>query len=152
MKLGDYQARFDEEPGYLDYARIAPVGRTVLEEQTALSSVLAHARFGSVNGLMAQHDRMRQAVGALGGFRPDQVVFQPNTSSGLMHAMFGLTGGVAVSPLEFPSLTFAVRRAAEALGVLSPLWLETENGRVTPGNLRDQLTSSVAAVAVSLVD
>jgi selenocysteine lyase/cysteine desulfurase len=152
MNLEDYQARFDEEPGYLDYARVAPVGRTVLEEQTALASVLAHARFGSVAGLSAQHDRMRAAVAALGGFRPDQVVFQPNATTGLMHTMFGLTGGIAVSPQEFPSMTYAVRRAADALGVLAPVWLETDDGRITPGNLRDQLTSSVVAVAVSLVD
>ncbi|TPX00935.1 aminotransferase class V-fold PLP-dependent enzyme, partial [Schumannella luteola] len=33
-----------------------------------------------------------------------------------------------------------------------PLWLETDHGRVTPGNIRDQLDSSVVAVAVSLVD
>ena len=152
MRLDEYQDRFDEEPGYLDYARIAPVGRTVLEEQTALSGVLAHSRFGAMGGLLAQHDRMKAAVAALGGFRPDQVVFQPNTTSGLMHTMFGITGGVAVSPDEFPSMTYAVQRAADTLGVLSPVWLETEGGRVTPGNLRDQLTSSVVAVAVSLVD
>jgi len=152
VNLEDYQARFDEEPGYLDYARLAPVGRTVLEEQAALSGVLAHARFGSVGGLPAQHDRMRAAVAALGGFRPDQVVFQPNATTGLMHTMFGITGGVAVSPQEFPSMTYAVRRATDALGVLAPVWLDTDDGRVTPGNLRDQLTSSVVAVAVSLVD
>ncbi|WP_395638316.1 aminotransferase class V-fold PLP-dependent enzyme [Pseudolysinimonas sp.] len=152
MNLTDYQARFDEEPGYLDYARVAPMGRAALEEQTALASVLAHARFGSVAGLLAQHDRMRAAVAALGGFRPDQVVFQPNASTGLLHTMFGITGGVAVSPREFPSMTYAVQRAADALGVLAPLWLETDDGRVTPGNLRDQLTPSVVAVAVSLVD
>lgn len=152
MRLDEYQDRFDEEPGYLDFARIAPVGRTVLEEQTALSGVLAHSRFGAMGGLLAQHDRMKAAVAALGGFRPDQVVFQPNTTSGLMHTMFGITGGVAVSPDEFPSMTYAVQRAADTLGVLSPVWLETEGGRVTPGNLRDQLTSSVVAVAVSLVD
>jgi selenocysteine lyase/cysteine desulfurase len=152
LALDEYQARFEEEPGYLDYARVAPVGRTVLEEQTALSGVLAHARFGSVGGLSAQHDRMRDAVGVLGGFRPDQVVFQPNASTGLMHTMFGMTGGVALSPQEFPSVTYAVQRAADTLGVLAPVWLETDDGRVTPGNLRDQLTASVAAVAVSLVD
>lgn len=152
MNLGDYQERFEEEPGYLDYARVGPVGRTVLEEQTALSGVLAHARFGSLGALLTQHDRLRDAVAAVGGFRPDQVVFQPSTSQGLMHTMFGITGGVALAPTEFPSLTFAVRRAADSLGVLAPLWLETEDGRVTPGNLRDQLTPSVVAVAVSLVD
>ena len=37
-----------------------------------------------------------------------------------MHAMFGITGGVALSPAEFPSLTFAAARAAESLGVLHP--------------------------------
>ena len=152
MNLGDYRARFDEEPGYLDYARLAPVGRTVLEEQAALSGVLEHLRFGSVNALLTQHDRMRAAVAAVGGFRADQVVFQPNTSQALMHVAFGLTGGLALSPTEFPSLTFAAKRAADSLGVLKPLWLETENGRVTPGNLRDQLDPSVVAVGVSLVD
>lgn len=152
LALGDYQARFDEEPGYLDFARLAPIGRTVREEETALSDVLSHLRFGSVNALLTQHDRMREAVAAVGGFRPDQVVFQPNTSQALMHVAFGLTGGLAVSPTEFPSLTFAAQRAADSLGVLAPLWLETEDGRVTPGNLRDQLTPSVVAVGVSLVD
>ena len=68
----------------------------------------------------------RVAVAALGGFRPDQVVFQPGTTQGLMHTMFGITGGVALSPTEFPSLTFAATRAAASLGVLAPLWLETE--------------------------
>ncbi len=152
MRLEDYQARFDEEPGYLDFARIAPVGRTVIEEHTALSGVLAHARFGSIGALAVQHDRLRAAVAALCGFRPDQVVFQPNTTSGLMHTMFGITGAVAVSPDEFPSMTYAVQRAADTLGVLTPVWLQTDGGRVTPGNLRDQLTASVVAVAVSLVD
>ncbi|MEO8529310.1 MAG: aminotransferase class V-fold PLP-dependent enzyme [Pseudolysinimonas sp.] len=150
--LKDYQAGFSEEPGYLDYARIAPVGRAVLEEQTALGTMLATARFGSLGVLLSQHDRMRRAVAAVGGFRPDQVVFQPNTSQGLMHTMFGITGTVAVSPTEFPSLTFAVSRATSALGGVVPLWLQTDAGRVTPGILRDQLTPAVVAVGVSLVD
>lgn len=152
IALREYQDRFGEEPGYLDYARIGPIGRSAIEEQTALTSALEHARFGSLSALLTQHDRMKDAVATLGGFRPDQVVFQPSTSQGLMHTMFGITGGVALAPTEFPSLTFAVARAAATLGVLAPLWLETEDGRVTPGNLRDQLTSSVVAVAVSLVD
>jgi selenocysteine lyase/cysteine desulfurase len=152
LTLGEFQDRFDEEPGYLDYARIGPVGKTAVEERIALISVLEHARFGSLSALLTQHDRLKEAVAHLGGFRPDQVVFQPSTSQGLMHTMFGITGGVALSPREFPSLTFAATRAASALGVLTPLWLDTEDGRVTPGNLRDQLTSSVVAVAVSPVD
>jgi selenocysteine lyase/cysteine desulfurase len=153
LTIEDYIERFDEEPGFLDFARVGPVGRTVQEELTAQWSVLARARFGSLDELLA-HDsaRLAAAVSRLTGFRPDQVVFQPNTSQGLMHAMFGLTGGVALSAAEFPSLTFAAVRSSQSLGVLRPSWLETDHGRVTPGNLRDQLDPSIVAVAVSLVD
>jgi selenocysteine lyase/cysteine desulfurase len=69
-----------------------------------------------------------------------------------MHAMFGLTGGVLMSRAEFPSLPFAAVRAEQSLSVTAPLWLETDHGRVTPGQIRDQLTSTTVAVAVSLVD
>src|SRR6185312_6761162 len=152
MRIDEYAARFDEEPGYLDFSRVGPVGRTVQEELSAQYAALARARFGSLDGVMDQGDRVNAAVAALTGFRTDQIVFQPNTSQGLMHVMFGITGGVAVSPAEFPSLTFAAVRAAQSLGVLAPNWLETDHGRVTPGNLREQLTSSIVAVGVSLVD
>ena len=152
MDIDGYVAQFTDEPGYLDFARIGPVGRGVKDEEYALSGLLGRARFGSLDLLEAQDVRVREAVAALIDFDPAQVVFQPNTSQGLMHAMFGITGGVALSPAEFPSVTFAAVRAAESLGVLVPQWLETDDGRVTPGNLRDQLDSSTVAVAVSLVD
>ncbi|HTL41459.1 MAG TPA: aminotransferase [Pseudolysinimonas sp.] len=155
MNVGDYAARFDEEPGYLDFARFGPIGAAVVEEEAALVPLLARARFGSLDPMMppVQSQRVQQAVSRLTGFRPDQVVFQPNTSQGLMHAMFGITGGVALSAAEFPSLTFAATRAAQALGVLQPHWMSTEPGRVTPGGIRGQeLPASVVAVAVSLVD
>ncbi len=155
MDIDAYAARFDEEPGYLDFARLGPVGAAVVEEEAALMPLLARARFGSLGALLppGQDPRVRAAVAALTGFRPDQIVFQPNTSQGLMHVMFGITGGVALSPAEFPSLTFAVRRAEQALGVVSPVWLDTEPGRMTPGGIREQdLPSSAVAVALSLVD
>ena len=153
--LETYISRFDEEPGYLDFARFGPVGAAVIEEEASLMPVLARARFGALTSVIdtTPHDRVRVAVSGLTGFRPDQVVFQPNTSQGLMHVMFGITGGVALSPAEFPSLTFAATRAAQALGVLHPFWMTTEPGRVTPGGIRGQeLPASVVAVAVSLVD
>jgi selenocysteine lyase/cysteine desulfurase len=152
LTIDAYAARFEDEPGYLDFARVGPVGRTVQEELAAQYGTLARGRFGSLDAVMDQNGRVQSAVAALTGFRPDQVVFQPNASQGLMHAMFGITGGVSMSPAEFPSVTFAAVRAAQALGVLTPNWLETDHGRVTPGNLRDQLSSSVVAVAISLVD
>lgn len=152
MSIDDFVAGFGEDPGYLDFARVGPLGRAVLEEQRGFGDLLGRARFGSLDSLERQDARVREAVAELLRFRPDQVVFQPNTSSGLMHAMFGITGGIALSPAEYPSLTFAAARAAETLGVLKPIWLETEYGKVTPGMIRDQLTPTCAAVAVSLVD
>lgn len=152
LDIDAFADRFGEEPGYLDFAKAGPVGRAARDEEHALSSLLGRARFGTLATFEEQDERVRDAVSALTRFPASHIVFQPNTSQGLMHVMFGLSGTVALSPAEFPALTFAVARAAEARGELHPLWLETDHGRVTPGNLRDQLTGSVDAVAVSLVD
>ena len=152
ITLDDFTADFTEDPGYFDFARVGPIGTTVLEEQRALGELLARARFGSLNTLETADLRVRKAIATLPGFSSDQVVFQPNTSSGLMHAMFGFTGGVAMSPAEYPSITFAAARAAEALHVLKPIFIDADYGRVTPASLRDQLDPACGAVAVSLVD
>jgi selenocysteine lyase/cysteine desulfurase len=152
MDIDEYATAFDEEPGYLDFAGVGPIGRTVRGEIAAMTESLARARFGGIAVFPEQGARLRSAVAALTGFPDDHVVFQPNTSTGLMHAMFGVTGGVALSLADFPSLTYAADRSSRALGVLTPTWIETDHGRVTPGNLRDQLTSSIVAVALSLVD
>ncbi len=148
----EYAERFTDEPGYLDFARIGPVGRTVRDEESAQSSLLGRARFGTLASLHEQDERVRQAVAATIGFRADQIAFQPNTSQGLMHTLFGLSGRVALSSAEFPSLPFAVTRAADALGSIDPVWLTPEHGRITPGTIRDQLPADAVAVAVSLVD
>jgi selenocysteine lyase/cysteine desulfurase len=152
ITIDDYAASFGEEPGYLDFAHVGPPGRAVKDEQYAQTGLLGRARFGTLEGLADEDARVREAIAAVTRFPADQIAFQPNTSQGLMHAMFGITGGVALSAAEFPSMTFAAVRSAEALAALTPVWLETDHGRVTPGNLRDQLSSSVTAVAVSLVD
>jgi selenocysteine lyase/cysteine desulfurase len=152
VNVDDFAATFSEEPGYLNFARVGPTGRTVEEELHAQTRLLATARFGTLDSLDSEDLRVREAVSRLTGFLPDQIVFQPNATQGMMHAMFGLTGGVALSPAEFPSVPYAAVRAAETLGVVAPLWLDTDHGRVTPGTLRDQLTPNVTAVAVSLVD
>ncbi len=152
LSMEDFVARFEEEPGYLDFARVAPVGSTVLGEEQAMMSLLARSRFGTLSTLEQQDLRVREAVAALTGFAAEQIVFQPNTSQGLMHVMFGLSGTVAISASDYPSAPFAVTRAADALGSVSPLWLETDHGRVTPGNLRDQLTDDIVAVSISAVD
>jgi len=143
---------FREEPGYLDFGRVGPLSEAVVAETLGQSEVLSRARHGSLDHLVEQDLRARAAVSELTGFATDQIVLQPNTSSGLMQAMFGLTGTVLLSAGDFPSVPFAAVRAAEALHAVTPLWLETDHGRVTPGQIRDQLTPAVAAVAVCLVD
>lgn len=152
LTIDDFAARFHEEPGYLDFASIGPPGDTVRAETEVFQTLLSGGRFGAFTPLTTQDARVREAVSALTGFRPDQVAVQPNTSQGLMQALFGLTGGVALSAAEFPSLPFAAVRAQQALGVVGVQWLETDHGRVTPGNIREQLTASTVAVGVSLVD
>lgn len=148
--LETFRAAFVEEPGYLDFARLGPVGAPVAAEERGYAEMLSRARFGSLTALAEQDARARAALSALLGFRPDQVALQPSSSQALMHVMFGLTGGVAASPAEFPAVGYAMARAAEALGVLVPHALSAE--RLTPGVLRGQLTSSMRAVVVSLVD
>jgi selenocysteine lyase/cysteine desulfurase len=150
--IDEFAAGFSEEPGYVNFASVGPLGRAAIEEEQAQVELLRRARFGSLASLDQQDARLRDAVSAVTGFRADQVVFQPNTSSGLMHTMFGITGGVLMSPAEYPSLTFAAVRAADTLKVLAPSWLDTADGPITPGVIRDQLTPNIVAVAVSLVD
>jgi selenocysteine lyase/cysteine desulfurase len=147
-----YLDGFTEEPGFLDYGSYGPLSATVAAEMDWQRDLLARARFGSTTALHEQETRAREALATALGFRPDQVALQPNTSMALMHAMFGLTGGVLMSRSEFPSLPFAAVRAEQSLSVTAPLWLETDHGRVTPGQIREQLTSTTVAVAVSLVD
>ena len=152
ITIDEFAATFTEEPGYLDYARQAPIGRAAADEQLAMTELLSTARFGSLDGFLDQDERVRDAIAAVSGFAPTNIVFQPNTSMGLMHTMFGLTGTVALSPAEFPAVTVAAVRSSEALRALTPQWLDTDDGRLTPGNIKRQLTKKTTAVAVSLVD
>lgn len=150
--LDDFLAGFAEEPGYLDFAAFGPLSAAVLAEEAAQRDALTRARWGLVERLRPNGDRMRAAAAAVTGFRDDQIAFQPTTTQGLMQAVFAVTGGILVSPAEFPSLPTAAVRASEALQATAPIWLETDHGRVTPSVIRDQLTSTTTAVAVSAVD
>ena len=152
ISVDQYTAGFRDEPGYLDFARRAPIGATAVAEQNAMVELLARARFGSLDVFDDQDARVRAAVSALTGFAADNIVFQPNTSSGLMHAMFGLTGSVLLSLADFPSLTVSAVRSGEALHALTTQWLNTDGGPVTPNAIKKEIDKSTTAVAVSLVD
>ncbi|GAA4371736.1 aminotransferase class V-fold PLP-dependent enzyme [Agromyces bauzanensis] len=152
MTIDAYIAGFAEEPGYLDYARVGPLATSAAEESMALTQLLQRGRHGSFDVFDEQDARLRRAAAELTGFPIDHIVFQPNTSQGIMHATFGITGAVLLSAGEFPSLPIAAVRAQGALHSVQPVWLETDHGKVTPGQIREQLEANIGAVAVSLVD
>ena len=150
--VDDYAARFREDPGYLNFSSFGPIGESVIAEERAQAELFSRARFGSLTAIIDQEERVDTAVATLLGRRPDQIVFQPSTSQALMHVMFGLTGGLAMSPGEGPAVGYAAARAVESLGVLVPHTITREHERLTPAVVRDQMASTVVAVVVSLVD
>ncbi|ROQ38516.1 selenocysteine lyase/cysteine desulfurase [Frondihabitans sp. PhB188] len=150
--IDDYRDGFSEDPGYLDFASFGPMGRAVVAEQAALDEIHVRARFGAANVFDEQDIRVREAVRRVTGFPTERIVFQPNTSIGLFHAMFGLSGQVLYSAREYPSIPVAAQRAAQALHVLDQITMEPPAGVVTPSVVRDNLTPATTAVAVSLVD
>jgi selenocysteine lyase/cysteine desulfurase len=148
----EFLSGFGEEPGYLDFAAFGPLSAAVVAENAAQEDALRRARWGVLERLEGGAARMCDAAAMLTGFRADQVVFQPSTTQGIMQVVLGVTGGLLVSQRDHPTLTVAAARAADLLQVLTPLPLDAPDGQVTPGVVRDALTSSTAAVLVSAVD
>src|SRR3954466_12877383 len=98
--LTDYLAGFGEEPGYLDFAAFGPLSSAVVAESAAQEDLVRRARWGARDRLEGNVGRMRDAAAALTGFRADQIVFQPSTGQGITQAVYGVAGGVLVSPAE----------------------------------------------------
>lgn len=150
--LDAFLASFDGEPGYLDWAAFGPLSPAVRAEAAADTELLGSGRKTSI-ALVDDHVRSaKELIATLIGTDAAHVVLQPSTSYGLMQAVYGLAGGLLLSRAEFPSLTVAATRAAEALGSIDLQWLDPVDGFVTPEAVRDGLTSDTRAVAVSLVD
>lgn len=152
MDLESFVASFDGEPGYLDWAAFGPLSPNVRAEAHADAELLGSGRRSSID-LVAEHlGEARKLVAEIMRVDAEQVVLQPSTTHGLMQAIYGLAGGLMVARGEFPSLTVAAQRAADALGSIQLQWLEPEDGMVTPDVVRDALTDDTRALAVSLVD
>jgi len=148
----EYRATFDGEPGYLNWAAFGPLSSTVRDEVVADLGMLGTGRASSISHVEEREDEARQAVGDVLGLPADTVTLQPSTTYGIMHAVYGLTGGVLASPAEFPTIPTAVTRAAEAFGRVRPQWLETEGGFVTPQAVADAIDDDTTALVVSHVD
>jgi selenocysteine lyase/cysteine desulfurase len=150
--LNAYLAGFGEDPGYLDFAGFGPLSAAVVAESAAQEDLMRRARFGARDRLLENDGRLRDAAAVLTGFRSDQIAFQPSTGQGITQAVYGLAGGLLVSPAEYPALPIAVARAEDAMQTVTPILLEADGGRVTPGGVRDALTSTTMGVLVSAVD
>ena len=150
--LTEYLDGFGEEPGYLDFAAFGPLSAAVVAESAAQEDLVRRARWGAKDRLERGAGRLRDAAAVLTGFRSDQIAFQPSTGQGITQAVYGLAGGLLVSPADYPALPISAVRAAEATQVVTPVWLGADQGRVTPGGIREALTSTTMAVLVSAVD
>ncbi len=152
MRNDVWAEQFDEAPGYLDFARVGPPSRAVVEESAALLRGVAAAGMSTVDELMACDARARAAVARLCGATDDRVVLLPNTSQGLLQAAFSVPAGeVLVSAAEFPANTYPWARAERA-GRLTVRWLRAPRDRVTPEAVAAALTPGTTAVSVSAVD
>ncbi|KHK98467.1 aminotransferase class V [Microbacterium mangrovi] len=150
--LASFLVSFEEEPGYLDWARFGPLSASVRSELLADAELLATGRRAGIELVAEGEGRARELIGELTGRRADHVALQPSTGAGLMQVLFGLRGGILLSRREFPAFPIAVQRAADAFGVASPHWIDPEDGFVTVDAVREALTDDVVAVGVSLVD
>ncbi|SDH04328.1 aminotransferase class V-fold PLP-dependent enzyme [Microbacterium pygmaeum] len=152
IDVESFQASFDGEPGYLDWAAFGPLSPGVRSEVHADAELLGTGRRAGIE-LVGEHIlEARELAAELIGATADSVVLQPSTTYGLMHALFGLAGGLMLSRADFPSLTVTAARAADALGSMDLHWLDPTDGFVTPELVRESLTDDTTAVAVSLVD
>ena len=156
--LSGYAEHFIEPDGYLDYGRFGPPSADVVETTTGLLTQSSHCTSRTVDELMRQEVRARQAAARLIGLNAasadlDRVALLPNTSTGLFHAALGLPRGTVLVPgYEFPSNLYPWHRAA-ALGRVQPVPLAADrHGRITPDLVRAALTRETVAVSLSAVD
>lgn len=150
--LDTYLASFDAEPGYLNWASFGPLSPLVQSEAQADAAMLGTGRSSGIEFVSGREDEARRLLARLLDADVDEVVLQPSTSYGLQQALFGLSGGVLLSPREFPSIPVAAYRAQNALGRLRVHELDTADGLVSPDAVREALTDDIGALAVSLVD
>ncbi|MCZ2821230.1 aminotransferase class V-fold PLP-dependent enzyme [Modestobacter sp. VKM Ac-2977] len=146
-RLSAYLSAFAEEEGYLDFARVGPPSRAVVEAGTAALAAVSAAGLGTVDELMGAEGRALAAASRLLGFPPGNVAYSPSTSAGLFQAAFAVRGPVLVSPAEFPANLYPWWRA-ESAGRLDVVPLPA--GPVTPDVVR--AAPDAAALVVSAVD
>lgn len=152
----NYLASFAEGPGYLDFARVGPLSRQVIDARSAAAESLLAPGPATVDTLMQTGPAGVRAAAAVAGLPAAAIAYVPNTSTGLFQVAFALTATgprteVLIGADEFPSNTYPWARA-HAAGRLEPVWLQTGRAGVTPERLAERVTERTAAVSVSAVD
>ncbi|MFT4234026.1 MAG: aminotransferase class V-fold PLP-dependent enzyme [Microbacterium sp.] len=149
--LAEFQSTFEVEPGYFNWARFGPLSSTVRDEAVHMLDQLASGREASSRFIEAAGQDARTQVAKLLGCPDHEVTLQPSTSHGLQQTIYGITGGIVASALDFPSITVPIVRAARSAKV-TPQWIDRGFRFVTPEAVADALTDETSALAVSLVD
>ncbi len=150
--LAPYLESFDSVEGYLDWAAFGPLSPVVRAEMLADAELLGSGRRTGIELVSSRVGEARELIAGILACAVDEVVLQPSTTHGLMHAMHGLAGTVIVSAQDFPALRVTARRAHDARGRLTVREIDPADGIVTPDAVADALDDDVTAVGVSLVD
>ena len=115
--IDEFAASFREEPGYLDYGRVGPIRRPFWPRRSGSTRCSPRAASARSTGCAAKASGCATPSPRSPASPPTRSSSSRTRAPGLMHAMFGLTGGeVLLSPAEFPSITYAAVRASEAHG------------------------------------
>lgn len=92
---------FDVEPGYFDWARFGPLSRAVRDEMSADAELLGTGRTAGIDLVGARSAEARELIARLLGVPGDEIVLQPSTTHGLLHAMLD-----SRAPSSCPRRTF----------------------------------------------
>jgi selenocysteine lyase/cysteine desulfurase len=148
--LAGYVAHCDEPAGYLDFARVGPPLRAVVEARhAALRVTNTSDPVGPLEEI--REVACRRAAAAIGG--DVEVTFATSTTAGLFATAFGLAarGTLLVPEGEFPANVVPWLRAA-ARGGPAVRRVPQDAGRITAGALRSALDAGVVGLTVSAVD
>jgi selenocysteine lyase/cysteine desulfurase len=147
-----YLDEFAESPGYLDFARLGPPSRRVVDAMAAAASRVRAPGQGTLDLLLGETAAARGRAARLLATRVEQVTLVSSTSAGLFTVALGQPAGNVVVPArELPANRHPWVLAAAARGG-EVRWLDTPDGRLTPDGVAALVDRDTTAVAVSLVD
>lgn len=153
MTIDEFRATFAVEPGYLNWAAFGPLSTSVIDEVRVDADLYVSGRQSGIDLVKEHAGEALDLLSQLLDVPLPWMTHQPTTSHGLQHAIYGIrSGSVMASMAEWPSITIGITRAAEALGRITPQFIDAPDTMMTPDAIADALTPETTAVVVSLVD